>query len=107
MPAGNAVEDDDYKKHEGQHVELLNDDPPLYISWKTMQQNKYLHVDKKHLVKKYYKLLNMMEGTKWNNLYQARFTSQCFSRCVSFWRIQEFITTFSSVASECLSLHKH
>ena len=30
MPAGYAEEDDEYKKHDEQHVELLNDDPPLY-----------------------------------------------------------------------------
>ena len=70
MPAGNAVEDDDYKKHGEQHVELLNDDPPLNTSRKTLQQNKYLCVDKKHLVKGDYELQKMMEESERNNLYQ-------------------------------------
>ena len=51
MPAQNAVEDDDYRKHGEQHVELLNGVPPLNISWKNLQQNKYLRVDKELLVK--------------------------------------------------------
>ena len=70
-PAGNAEEDDDNKMYGEQHVELQNEDPPLNISWKTLQQNKYLRVDKKHLVKKYYELLKMTEETKRNNSNQT------------------------------------
>ena len=69
MPAKNAVENDDYRKYGEQHVELLNGDPPLNISWKNQQQNMYLRVDKKLLVK-YYEMQKMMEETKRNNLYQ-------------------------------------
>ena len=67
MLAKNAVEDDDYRKYGEQHVELLNGDPPLNISWKNLQQNMYLRVDKKLLVKKYYELLKMMVQTERNN----------------------------------------
>ena len=71
--------------------------------YQTLQQNKYLRVDKKHLAKKYFELLKMIEDTKRNNLYQARLTSQCSceSRCESFGRIQEFITTFF-MCCECM-----
>ena len=123
MPAGTAEE----VNMEGRSHNYANTNVSMNLKEaprrKNMQLNKYLRVNRRNLAKKYIKLPagtaeeENMEGRSHNyaitnestNLKEARLKSQCSfeSRCESLWRIQEFMTSFSSVASECVSLHKH